>query len=115
MSCQIIIVCYLLSDIWGDSVNMASRFDSTGLPGMIQVSDENNSERFINIKVIIIKVSEETANVLMQFGICCNLRGEINVKGKGLTRTFFVAIDDKLDFVKSTDLQLTANTFETQL
>lgn len=29
-----------LYDIWGNSVNMASRMDSTGIPGMIQVSQQ---------------------------------------------------------------------------
>ncbi len=32
-------------DIWGNTVNVASRMDSTGLPGMIQVSNPKNIAR----------------------------------------------------------------------
>ncbi|XP_039601802.1 adenylate cyclase type 2-like [Polypterus senegalus] len=61
-------------DIWGNAVNVASRMDSTGVDGKIQVT-------------------EETAEVLQSLGYSCTLRGVIKVKGKGELRTFFVNTD----------------------
>ena len=58
-------------DVWGDAVNVASRMESTGIAGKI-------------------RVSEETYNHLKdEFALedC----GEIDVKGKGSTRTWFLA------------------------
>lgn len=70
-----------LYDVWGNSVNMASRMDSTGVSGRIQVTDE-------------------TALVLQDHGIACEYRGEIPVKGRGKIPTYFVCIDEDLNFVK---------------
>ncbi|XP_034128891.1 adenylyl cyclase X E-like isoform X1 [Drosophila guanche] len=67
-------------DIWGDPVNMASRMDSTGMIGHIQVT-------------------EETAVLLREFGIVCNYRGKTYVKGPGQIPTYFVAIDDNNNFI----------------
>ncbi|XP_036390850.1 adenylate cyclase type 2-like isoform X1 [Megalops cyprinoides] len=61
-------------DIWGNTVNVASRMESTGELGKIQVT-------------------EETSNVLQKLGYSCECRGLINVKGKGELRTFFVCTD----------------------
>ncbi|KAM8966407.1 adenylate cyclase type 2 [Pelodytes ibericus] len=58
-------------DIWGNTVNVASRMDSTGVLGKIQVT-------------------EETCNVLLALGYVCTCRGIINVKGKGELKTYFV-------------------------
>uniref|UniRef100_A0A3Q2WE36 Adenylate cyclase type 2 n=1 Tax=Haplochromis burtoni TaxID=8153 RepID=A0A3Q2WE36_HAPBU len=58
-------------DIWGNTVNVASRMDSTGVLGKIQVT-------------------EETSDILLTLGYMCSCRGIINVKGKGELRTFFV-------------------------
>uniref|UniRef100_A0A4W3I4U6 Adenylate cyclase type 2 n=1 Tax=Callorhinchus milii TaxID=7868 RepID=A0A4W3I4U6_CALMI len=58
-------------DIWGNAVNVASRMDSTGVLGKIQVT-------------------EETSNVLQTLGYNCTCRGIINVKGKGKLTTYFV-------------------------
>ncbi|XP_020815073.1 adenylate cyclase type 2-like [Drosophila serrata] len=69
-------------DIWGNPVNMASRMQSTGLPGHIQVT-------------------EESAKILMNFGIKCNLRGLTFVKGRGEIPTYFVAFDEKLHFISN--------------
>ncbi|CRL06898.1 CLUMA_CG019587, isoform A [Clunio marinus] len=85
-----------LYDIWGNSVNMASRMDSTGIPGKIQVT-------------------KETANVLKCFGIECQFRGEINVKGKGLIPTFFVSINESLEFEKDNDTDTQAQSLKTNL
>nr|XP_020481754.1 adenylate cyclase type 7 isoform X1 [Labrus bergylta] len=61
-------------DIWGNTVNVASRMESTGELGKIQVT-------------------EETTKVLQKLGYSCECRGFINVKGKGELKTFFVCTD----------------------
>ncbi|XP_078395204.1 adenylate cyclase type 2b [Cetorhinus maximus] len=58
-------------DIWGNSVNVASRMDSTGVLGKIQIT-------------------EETSKILKTLGYNCTCRGIINVKGKGELKTYFV-------------------------
>ncbi|RVE66299.1 hypothetical protein OJAV_G00105930 [Oryzias javanicus] len=58
-------------DIWGNSVNVASRMETTGVLGKIQVT-------------------EETSGVLSDLGYMCSCRGIINVKGKGDLKTYFV-------------------------
>ncbi|XP_058036797.1 adenylate cyclase type 4 isoform X1 [Ahaetulla prasina] len=61
-------------DIWGNTVNVASRMESTGVLGKIQVT-------------------EETAKALETLGYTCSLRGVIKVKGKGELRTYFVCTE----------------------
>ncbi|XP_053121636.1 adenylate cyclase type 4 isoform X2 [Hemicordylus capensis] len=61
-------------DIWGNTVNVASRMESTGVLGKIQVT-------------------EETSKALETVGYTCCLRGVIKVKGKGQLRTFYVCTD----------------------
>ncbi|XP_064416474.1 adenylate cyclase type 2 [Latimeria chalumnae] len=61
-------------DIWGNTVNVASRMDSTGVLGKIQVT-------------------EETAKILQKLGYTCSCRGVIKVKGKGELNTYFVPPD----------------------
>ncbi|XP_018574325.1 adenylate cyclase type 2 isoform X2 [Anoplophora glabripennis] len=58
-------------DIWGNTVNVASRMDSCGILGRIQTTDV-------------------TANVLMNAGYQCECRGPTYVKGKGTLTTYFV-------------------------
>ncbi|KAM7358388.1 adenylyl cyclase 78C [Cochliomyia hominivorax] len=58
-------------DIWGNTVNVASRMDSTGENCRIQVP-------------------EHTAELLKTKGYTCVKRGDINVKGKGIMTTYFV-------------------------
>ncbi|KAL7734589.1 hypothetical protein ACLKA6_010897 [Drosophila palustris] len=66
-------------DIWGNAVNMASRMDSTGVAGHIQVT-------------------EESAMILKRSGVECDFRGMTYVKGRGIMPTYFVGIDKNLDF-----------------
>nr|XP_032816335.1 adenylate cyclase type 2-like isoform X1 [Petromyzon marinus] len=61
-------------DIWGNTVNVASRMESTGTVDRIQVTGE-------------------TAQVLVSLGYSCESRGSINVKGKGRLETFYVSMD----------------------
>uniref|UniRef100_H3CM90 adenylate cyclase n=1 Tax=Tetraodon nigroviridis TaxID=99883 RepID=H3CM90_TETNG len=63
-------------DIWGTTVNLASRMESTGISGMIQVP-------------------EATSCILVERGFLRQLRGSIYIKGiserHGKIRTFFVS------------------------
>uniref|UniRef100_A0AAX7VM61 Adenylate cyclase type 4 n=1 Tax=Astatotilapia calliptera TaxID=8154 RepID=A0AAX7VM61_ASTCA len=61
-------------DIWGNSVNVASRMDSTGVLDKIQVT-------------------EETSQMVQTVGYGVTLRGKVNVKGKGELTTYFVNTD----------------------
>ncbi|KAI5716155.1 hypothetical protein M8J76_001790 [Diaphorina citri] len=58
-------------DIWSNTVNVASRMDSCGVVGRLQVT-------------------EDTAKILMASGYDCKCRGQIFVKGKGTLTTYFV-------------------------
>jgi adenylate cyclase len=57
-------------DVWGDAVNLASRMESTGEPGKIQVTDEMRA--------------------LLGDGFAFQERGLIEVKGKGAMRTWWL-------------------------
>ncbi|XP_054617386.1 adenylate cyclase type 8 isoform X2 [Dunckerocampus dactyliophorus] len=63
-------------DIWGSTVNLASRMESTGVSGRIQVP-------------------EATRKILAEWGFALELRGEIFVKGvsecQGKVRTYFIS------------------------
>ncbi|XP_013194745.2 adenylate cyclase type 7 isoform X1 [Amyelois transitella] len=70
-----------LYDIWGHAVNMASRMDSTGETGKIQVT-------------------ENTAFILDECGILTSFRGETFVKGAGYIKTYFVPLDENYNLVR---------------
>lgn len=57
-------------DLWGDTVNVASRMESHGVTGKIQIS--------------------EASHDLLNNRISCQARGSIDIKGKGLMNTFLV-------------------------
>jgi len=57
-------------DVWGDTVNMASRMESTGVPGRLQVSGETHD-----------RLAKE---------FTFEHRGLVDVKGKGAVETWFV-------------------------
>ena len=57
-------------DVWGDAVNVASRMESTGVVGRIQVP-HNVFER-------------------LQHAFALEERGEVDVKGKGVMRTWYL-------------------------
>ncbi|NJL98084.1 MAG: adenylate/guanylate cyclase domain-containing protein [Synechococcaceae cyanobacterium SM2_3_2] len=57
-------------DLWGDTVNVASRMESQGQPGTIQIS-------------------QSTFDIL-QSDYRCSLRGNIAIKGKGDMTTYFL-------------------------
>ena len=57
-------------DIWGDTVNTASRMESHGVPGQIQIT--------------------EATQRLIDDAYVCSRRGPIEVKGKGTMETWFL-------------------------
>lgn len=63
-------------DMWGNTVNVASRMESTGRAGSIQVV-------------------EETAIILRHFGFQFDQRGLVSVKGKGQLMTFYLTGREK--------------------
>jgi len=59
-------------DLWGDTVNIASRMESQGEPGRIQIT-------------------AETAKLLNE-AFPLEERGQLNVKGRGLMTTFLISV-----------------------
>ena len=57
-------------DLWGDAVNIASRMESQGLPGRIQITDATHA--------------------LIKDEFVCEARGFVPVKGRGELRTWFL-------------------------
>ena len=57
-------------DIWGDTVNIASRMESSGEPGKVNIS--------------------ESTYKLVQSNFDCSYRGKIEAKGKGMIDMYFV-------------------------
>ena len=65
-----------LYDVWSDAVNLASRMESTGLPGRIQAS--------------------EALFQRLQSSFDFEERGLVDVKGKGLVRTYYLLSEQAL-------------------
>ncbi|KAG9261319.1 adenylate cyclase type 9 [Astyanax mexicanus] len=98
----------LLYDIWGDTVNIASRMDSTGVECRIQVSEESHC-------------------ILSGMNYAFDYRGTVNVKGKGQMRTYLypkvnesgpqgkedVAAGEQITKKPSVALSVTPNTIPT--
>ncbi len=72
-------------DVYSDAVNTASRMESTGEPGKIQVS-----ESFANQLQLLLAVAERegtaNSNSLQQL----TERGEVSIKGKGTMTTYWL-------------------------
>lgn len=93
-------------DIWGNTVNVASRMESTGVMNRIQVckrisiySLSKRSDWFDNncyLFLFFFKVPEETRNILVEYGYPCECRGKIFVKGKGEMVTYVVRPKNEL-------------------
>jgi adenylate cyclase len=77
-----------LYDLWGDAVNIASRMQSQGTPGCIQVT--------------------EATHELLKDEFVCEPRGTVTVKGKGEMETWYV-------LGQHTDVNKTSTTAEERL
>lgn len=81
-------------------MNVASRMETTGLLGKIQVGCLTKHScisckilfncNFLTISHPSVQVTEETHDILTKLGYMCSCRGIINVKGKGELKTYFV-------------------------
>ncbi len=68
-------------DLWGDAVNTASRMESQGESGRIQVSED-----FMRAIVEAVNRSEIEHKRVLKF----TERGELEIKGKGKMKTYFL-------------------------
>lgn len=91
-------------DIWGDTVNMASRMDSTGIEGKTQVTQQDYLTSFSNWFdwFLTIQVTQETKNILQGLGYKFEFRGSVDVKGKGELVTFYLL--DEYPYITNTRL-----------
>ncbi|CAG0878524.1 unnamed protein product [Darwinula stevensoni] len=80
-------------DIWGNTVNVASRMDSTGLPNHIQLCS-----------FLLMKVTEEVYNLMKNSPYEFQCRGTITVKGKGDMTTYFLTDRKQLSTIRIEDL-----------
>ena len=71
-------------DIWGNSVNVAARMESHSLNGEIQITQDTYD--------------------LIKDDFVCEYRGEIEVKGKGMMRTYFLKSRKDIANLKSLNL-----------
>ena len=66
-------------DVWGDAVNVASRMESTGVQGRIQVPQEVHDR--------------------LKDNFVFEPRGDVEIKGKGMMRTWFLMGQREADSV----------------
>ena len=66
-------------DIWGDTVNVASRMESTGEPGRIHVS-----EAFADVLGSSAFQAKDDRHFVV------TMRGDVDVKGRGTMTTFWL-------------------------
>jgi class 3 adenylate cyclase len=72
-------------DIWGDAVNLASRMETAGEPGKVNISE--NTFKLVKNK------------------FDCSYRGEITVKGKGSIKMYFVDYEHATPLTTKTTLE----------
>ncbi len=74
-----------LYDLWGDAVNIASRMETNGTPGEIQIT--------------------RATYELLEDGFVCRRRGTIQVKGKGEMETWYL-VGSRSDDARAEDVRL---------
>ncbi|KAL0481386.1 adenylate cyclase [Acrasis kona] len=74
-------------DCWGDTVNMASRMESTGIPGRVQIS----------------RSTFERVHDMFEF----EERTDVNVKGKGIVNTYLLSMKHHLESPRYPNIEQT--------
>jgi class 3 adenylate cyclase len=85
-------------DVWGDTVNVASRMESAGEPGRVHVSEafaiqlKRNTEYTIQSSIIESsnQESHEVPLVTRNLSLVTIERGSIDIKGKGPMTTYWL-------------------------
>lgn len=72
-------------DIWGDTVNVASRMESMSEPGKVNISE--NTYAYVKDK------------------FTCEYRGEIDVKNRGKMKMYFVDRNKKIEKLLENSLE----------
>ena len=102
-----------LYDIWGNTVNVASRMDYTGERGKIHLPEQTAFELMNrDSNGVALDPSEPTS---MDSTILCQYRGEIQVKGKGIMKTYFVELTEDLHPVEEQVYSQCGRTVEVQM
>ena len=90
-----------LYDIWGDTVNIASRMDYTGERGAIHLPQTTARQLMNEDPGTGEPLPREEFNYnLLDSVVMCSKRGDINVKGKGIMTTYFVQLTDEMELVE---------------
>lgn len=69
-------------DLWGDAVNTAARMESNGAPGQVHITERFKDE---------LLSSKSLTNENNKFNWKFVDRGEIEIKGKGMMKTYFLS------------------------
>lgn len=77
-------------DVWGDTVNVASRMESTSQPGKIQVSDAFA----VSLGKGALPTLDGADVVIRREPFLLRLRGSIDIKGKGEMKTWWLELID---------------------
>lgn len=97
-------------DIWGNTVNVASRMDSTGLPNHMQVMTYCPTQPLKSLQNntllcgLLTQVTEEVFQVLKNEPYQFQCRGHVKVKGKGDMKTYFLTERKQLGTIRVEDL-----------
>jgi class 3 adenylate cyclase len=78
-------------DMWGDAVNTASRMESHGEAGKIHVSEEFLKKLLIvNGEWLMEEADDFSSLTINNLPLTIISRGEMEIKGKGIMRTFYL-------------------------